>query len=231
MILEDKKMNINERKEKLVSIFNKYKTMVLESKNFGILKSKLKEMLALLSKKWSAMNTKMRMTSVSLTAFVVLLVGISGCGGNIEGDKEYQAWLKEKCDDKCIFSAAKKYEFAGFDGDNGIREKFLEHFEVKAVNRFYKIKNDNKPESEWREFATSEIEVKLLSKPKDTKIVSATLATAHFGSNGVQTYIKTLDFKDKDTVRFFIDRPANMPVALETNFINRGAAIILKEIK
>lgn len=225
-------MNINEQKEKLVLVFNKYKTMVLESKNFGILKSKLKEMLALLSKKWSAMNTKMRMISVGLAAFAVLLVGISGCsGGNIEGDKEYQAWLKEKCDDKCIFSAAKKYEFAGFDGDNGIREKFLEHFEVKAVNRFYKIKNDNKPESEWREFATSEIEVKLLSKPKDTKIVSATLATAHFGSNGVQTYIKTLDFKDNDTVRFFIDRPANVPVALETNFINRGAAIILKEIK
>lgn len=226
-------MNINEQKEKLVLVFNKYKTMVLESKNFGILKSKLKEILALLSKKWSAMNTKMRMTSVGLTAFAVLLVGISGCSGgnNIEGDKEYQAWLKEKCDDKCIFSAAKKYELANFDGDNGIREKFLEHFEVKAVNRFYKIKNDNKPESEWREFATSEIEVKLLSKPKDTKIVSATLATAHFGSNGVQTYIKTLDFKDKDTVRFFIDRPANMPVALETNFINRGAAIILKEIK
>lgn len=225
-------MNINEQKEKLVLVFNKYKTMALESKIFGILKSKLKEMLALLSKKWSAMSAKMRMTSVGLAAFVVLLVGISGCsGGNIEGDKEYQAWLTEKCDDKCIFSAAKKYEFAGFDGDNGIREKFLEHFEVKAVNRFYKIKNDNKPESEWREFATSEIEVKLLSKPKDTKIVSATLATAHFGSNGVQTYIETLDFKDKDTVRFFIDRPANVPVALETNFINRGAAIILKEIK
>lgn len=226
-------MNINEQKEKLVLVFNKYKTMALESKIFGILKSKLKEILALLSKKWSAMNTKMRMTSVGLTAFAVLLVGISGCSGgnNIEGDKEYQAWLKEKCDGKCIFSAAKKYEFAGFDGDNGIREKFLEHFEVKAVNRFYKIKNDNKPESEWREFATSEIEVKLLSKPKDTKIVSATLATAHFGSNGVQTYIKTLDFNDNDTVRFFIDRPANVPVALETNFINRGAAIILKEIK
>lgn len=232
MILEDKKMNINEQKEKLVLVFNKYKTMVLESKNFGILKSKLKEMLALLSKKWGAMNTKMRMISVGSAAFAVLLVGISGCsGGNIEGDKEYQAWLTEKCDDKCIFSAAKKYEFAGFDGDNGIREKFLEHFEVKAVNRFYKIKNDNKPENEWREFATSEIEVKLLSKPKDTKIVSATLATAHFGSNGVQTYIETLDFKDKDTVRFFIDRPANVPVALETNFINRGAAINLKEIK
>ena len=225
-------MNINEQKEKLVLIFNKYKTIVLESKIFGILKSKLKEMLALLSKKWSAMNTKMRMISVGLTAFAVLLVGISGCGGgNIEGDKEYQAWLKEKCDDKCIFEVAKKYELANFDGDNGIREKFLEHFEVKAVNRFYKIKNDNKPESEWREFATSEIEVKLLSKPKDTKIVSATLATAHFGSNGVQTYIKTLNFKDKDTVKFFIDRPANVPIALETNFINRGAAIILKEIK
>lgn len=224
-------MNINEQKEKLVLIFNKYKTMVLESKIFGILKSKLKEILALLSKKWSAMNTKMRMTSVGLTAFVVLLVGISGCGGNIEGDQEYQAWLKEKCDDKCIFEVAKKYELAGFDGDNGIKEKFLEHFDVKAINRFYKIKNDNKPESEWKEFATSEIEVKLLSKPKDTKIVSATLATAHFGSNGVQTYIKTLNFKDNDTVRFFIDRPANVPVALETNFINRGAAINLKEIK
>ena len=224
-------MNINEQKEKLVLIFNKYKTMALESKIFDILKSKLKEMLALLSKKWSAMNTKMRMISVDLAAFVVLLVGISGCGCNIEGDKEYQAWLKEKCDDKCIFEVAKKYELAGFDGDNGIREKFLEYFDVKAINRFYKIKNDNKPESEWKEFATSEIEVKLLSKPKDTKIVSATLATAHFGSNGVQTYIKTLDFKDNDTVRFFIDRPANMPVALETNFINRGAAIILKEIK
>ena len=118
-------MNINEQKEKLVLIFNKYKTMVLESKIFGILKSKLKEMLALLSKKWDAMSAKIRMISVGLTAFVVLLVGISGCGGNIEGDKEYQAWLKEKCDDKCIFSAAKKYEFAGFDGDNGIREKFL----------------------------------------------------------------------------------------------------------
>lgn len=224
-------MNINEQKEKLVLIFNKYKTMALESKIFDILKSKLKEMLALLSKKWSAMNTKMRMTSVGLAAFVVLLVGISGCGGNIEGDKEYQAWLKEKCDDKCIFEVAKKYELAGFDGDNGIREKFLEHFDVKAINRFYKIKNDNKPESEWKEFSTSEIEVKLLSKPKDTKIVSATLATAHFGSNGVQTYIKTLDFNDKDTVKFFIDRRANVPVALETNFINRGAAIILKEIK
>lgn len=224
-------MNINEQKEKLVLVFNKYKTMALESKIFDILKSKLKEILALLSKKWSAMNTKMRMISVGLTAFVVLLVGISGCGGNIEGDQEYQAWLKEKCDDKCIFEVAKKYELAGFDGDNGIREKFLEYFDVKAINRFYKIKNDNKPESEWKEFATSEIEVKLLSKPKDTKIVSATLATAHFGSNGVQTYIKTLDFKDNDTVRFFIDRPANVPVALETNFINRGAAIILKEIK
>lgn len=224
-------MNINEQKEKLVLIFNKYKTMVLESKIFGILKSKLKEILALLSKKWDTINTKMRMISVGLTAFVVLLVGISGCGGNIEGDQEYQAWLKEKCDDKCIFEVAKKYELAGFDGDNGIKEKFLEHFDVKAINRFYKIKNDNKPESEWKEFATSEIEVKLLSKPKDTKIVSATLATAHFGSNGVQTYIKTLDFKDNDTVRFFIDRPANVPVALETNFINRGAAINLKEIK
>ena len=113
-------MNINEKKEKLVLMFNKYKTMVLESKNFSILKSKLKEMLALLSKKWSAMNTKMRMISVGLAAFAVLLVGISGCGGgNIEGDKEYQAWLKEKCDDKCIFSSAKKYELAGFSDYNG----------------------------------------------------------------------------------------------------------------
>lgn len=74
-------MNINEQKEKLVLVFNKYKTMALESKIFDILKSKLKEILALLSKKWSAMNTKMRMISVGLTAFVVLLVGISGCSG------------------------------------------------------------------------------------------------------------------------------------------------------
>lgn len=224
-------MNINEQKEKLVLIFNKYKTMALESKIFDILKSKLKEMLALLSKKWSAMNTKMRMTSVGLAAFVVLLVGISGCGGNIEGDKEYQAWLKEKCDDKCIFEVAKKYELAGFDGDNGIREKFLEHFDVKAINRFYKIKNDNKPESEWEEFATSEIEVKLLSKPKDIKFVSVRLRTTHFGANGLRFYEKDLMFKDNDTVRFFIDGPAKSAINLKTSFIDQDVLINFKKVE
>lgn len=125
--------------------------------------------------------------------FVVLAL-IGACLGEDEGDSEYLAWLEKKCPN-CIFEKVEYFEGRAVDRDydeidlacyrlydyaivgeecekivvNGLasqKSEFDDIIKVTQIVRTYKVKDEYKPESEWRYRRITEFVFSVLSMPK-----------------------------------------------------------------
>lgn len=122
--------------------------------------------------------------------FVVLAL-IGACLGEDEGDSEYLAWLEKKCPN-CIFEKVERFEGRAVDRDDkdeirlvcldtGLPEEckemvinslasqkseFDDTIKVTQIVRTYKVKDEYKPESEWRYRQFTEFVFSVLSMPK-----------------------------------------------------------------
>ncbi len=124
--------------------------------------------------------------------FVVLAL-IGACLGEDEGDSEYLAWLEKECPN-CIFEKVERFEGRALDrNDDEIRlacgmigyrsiskkceeivvsglasqkSEFDDTIKVTQIVRTYKVKDEYKPESEWRYRQFTEFVFSVLSMPK-----------------------------------------------------------------
>lgn len=124
--------------------------------------------------------------------FVVLAL-IGACLGEDEGDSEYLAWLEKECPN-CIFEKVERFEGRALDRNddeirlacgmvgyriisdkceeivvNGLasqKSEFDDTIKVTQIVRTYKVKDEYKPESEWRYRQFTEFVFSVLSMPK-----------------------------------------------------------------
>lgn len=179
--------------------------------------------------------------------FVVLAL-IGACLGEDEGDSEYLAWLEKKCPN-CIFEKVEYFEGRALDRDDENRlaacrtgelvameecqervvkslasqkSEFDDIIKVTQIVRTYKVKDEYKPESEWRYRRITEFVFSVLSMPKGIERMRIeeniqTLAITNNGRmrealspslyNTLQNYkyCSSFDLSNKETVRLVTD--------------------------